>query len=203
DGTDAWSVEPFRGRKTPSRTSADDAKEFAQNADIDGPLIGWREKGHRVEYLGIEDVDGTPAHKIRVALKDGNIEYIFLDPDYFLAIRQVRQSRIRGVERTTETDFGSYEQVDGVWIPFSIETGPKGGRRGLQITIERAETNVDIDNAAFHFPAPGAHVERVIVPPTGDATEKPAQASRPPPSASKGTPQFESGIVSGLGARNI
>jgi len=202
DGTDAWSVEPFRGRKTPSRISADDAKELAQNADLDGPLVGWREKGHRVEYLGVEDVDGTPAHKIRVALKDGNLEYIYLDPDYFLAIRLVRQSRIRGVERTSETDYGSYEQVEGVWMPFSIETGPKGGRRGMQITIERAEANVDIDSAAFRFPAGGTQVERVIVPSTSVAAVTPAQASRPPPTAIKAA-QFEGGIVSGLGARNI
>ncbi len=203
DGNEAWTVEPFHGRRTATRIAADDAKELAQNADLDGPLVGWREKGHRVEYLGIEDVDGTPAHKVRVSLKDGDTHYVFLDPDYFLTIRIVRQRQIHGVERTTETDFGSYEQVNGVWMAFSIESGLKGARRSARYTIERAEANVEIDDPVFRFPGPSARVERVIVPGAGAAPAAAPQATRPPPAAAQGNPKFEEGIISGLGARNI
>ena len=35
-------------------------------ADIDGPLVDWKSKGHKVEYLGTEDMDGTQAHKLKV-----------------------------------------------------------------------------------------------------------------------------------------
>src|ERR1700687_5431377 len=139
DGKEGWSLDPFQGRRDAQRDSGDDSKSRAQAADIDGPLVNWREKGHRVEYLGTEDVDGTPAHKLRVTLKDGDIKTIFLDPDYFLEIREVVETHIRGTERVSQTDLGSYEQVEGVWIPFSIESGPKGGPTAARTTLERAE----------------------------------------------------------------
>src|SRR5262249_54046728 len=136
----------------PERVAADDAKQLAQEADIDGPLVDWKQKGHRVEYLGTEDVDGTRAHKLRVTLKDGDVLYVYLDPDAFLEIRVTRYSRVRGIEQISETDFGDYEQVAGVWIPFSRESGAKGQPKGSHVTIEHAEVNVEVDDAAFHFP---------------------------------------------------
>lgn len=126
DGSEAWDLNPYQGRRDAEKRSADEAKSSAQDADIDGPLIGWREKGHRVEYLGTEDVDGTPAHRLRVILKDGDIKEIFLDPDYFLAIRVTTTTKLRGAEEVTEEDFGSYQSVDGVWMPFSVESGARG-----------------------------------------------------------------------------
>src|SRR6059058_86630 len=65
-------------------SSADDAKALLEDAEIDGPLIDWKTKGSTVEYLGQEDVDGTMAHKLRVVRKNGDINYVFLDPDHFL-----------------------------------------------------------------------------------------------------------------------
>ena len=38
----------------------EELKAIIEDSDLDGPLVNWREKGHRVEYLGTEDVDGTP-----------------------------------------------------------------------------------------------------------------------------------------------
>src|SRR5262249_45489107 len=57
DGAEGWTVSPFQGRRDPQKTSAENLKAVAQQADFDGPLVNWREKGHKVEYLGTEDVD--------------------------------------------------------------------------------------------------------------------------------------------------
>src|SRR5690242_13122930 len=61
DGHEGWNVRPFGGRIDAEKASDDDARELAQQAEFDGPLFGWRDKGYRVEYLGTEDTDGTPA----------------------------------------------------------------------------------------------------------------------------------------------
>ncbi len=200
DGNEGWSLQPFGGRRDAQRQSADDTKSLAQDADLEGPLVRWREKGHRVEYLGTEDVDGTLAHKLRVDLKDGDTKYLYLDPDYFLEIRIETVSRVRGAEQVSETDLGSYEQVEGVWIPFAIESGGKGERRGQHLTIERAEVNVDVDDGMFRFPAAGTPIGRVVV--AAAAAAAPAGGKAPAPAAAK-APVFDSGMISGLGARNI
>jgi hypothetical protein len=154
DGKDGWKVQPFEGRKDAEKVSADAAKSYAQQADLEGPLVDWARKGHKVEYLGTEDVDGTEAHKLKVTLKDGDVEYRYLDPDHFLEIRIVHQSKVRGVEHETETDLGNYEQVAGVYVPFSLETGRKGAPKGMKVVVEKVEANVPMDEALFHFPTP-------------------------------------------------
>src|SRR6266508_5688372 len=58
DGQEGWSLSPFQGRRDAEKGSADDARDMAQRADIEGPLVRWHEKGRRVECLGTEDVDG-------------------------------------------------------------------------------------------------------------------------------------------------
>src|SRR5262249_48043556 len=119
--------------------------------------------------------------------------------DTFLVIRTVAQVKVRGADRVSETDYGAYERVAGVWMPFSFETGPKGGPKNSRVTIERAEVNIVVDKAAFRFPVKGQTVARLIV---AGPTEKSAAAEAlPPPLAGK--PVIDSGVISGLGIRNI
>jgi hypothetical protein len=152
DGTQGWKISPFGGRKDPEKMSADDAKELIEDADIDGPLVDWKAKGSTVEYLGTEDVEGTLAHKLKVIRQNGDVSYVYLDPDHFLEIRIVSQRAEKGAQVEIETDLGDYEKVNGVFIPFSIEAAPKGSQDKQKIIIEKAEANVPDDDAAFHFP---------------------------------------------------
>lgn len=153
DGKEAWQISPFQGRKDPERLSADDAKALADDAYISGALIDAAAKGSKVEYLGTEDIDGTQAHKLKVTLKSGNIEYVYLDPDHFLEIRTVAQRKVRGAESESISDYGDYEQVNGVYFPFSIASHSKDGGGDVQITIEKAQANEPIDAALFAFPS--------------------------------------------------
>jgi hypothetical protein len=153
DGTQGWKISPFQGRKDPEKVSADDAKELIEDAEIDGPLINWKEKGSTVEYLGTEDVDGTPAHKLRVVRKNGDINYVYLDPDHFLEIRVITQRDKNGAKVETETDIGDYEKINGVYFPFSVEGGEKGSTDKQKIVFEKAEANTPIDDNIFKFPA--------------------------------------------------
>ncbi|MGN6729263.1 MAG: hypothetical protein ACTHJG_05455 [Rhodanobacteraceae bacterium] len=155
DGQHGWSIQPFGGRRDPIPMSADDAKQLAEDADIDGAWVNAQAKGNTVTYLGTEDVDGTNAHKLQVQLKDGNTLVVYLDPDAYLPIREIARRTVRGAQEVTQTDFGDYEQVDGVYFPFAITTGPKGATpdQMMQISIDKAQANVPVEDAVFAFPA--------------------------------------------------
>jgi photosystem II stability/assembly factor-like uncharacterized protein len=198
DSKEGWTMSPFGGRRDPEKASADDARGLAHQADIDGSLVDWRAKGHQIEHLGTEDVDGTPAIKLRVTRKDKDVEYVYIDPDSALEIRITSVRKVRGVETISETDFGSYQQVGGLWLPFSIESGGKGGPKGFRLTIERYEINPVIDDAMFKFPAAGVAVTRVIAPGPGEATPP---GTTPP--TKLGPAVVDGGTISGIGARNI
>ena len=152
DGKDGWQISPFQGRKDPERMSADDVKALMEDAEMDGPLVDWKEKGSTIEYVGREDVDGTNAYKIKVTRKNGDINFIYLDPDHFLEIRILTQRIQQGALVETETDLGDYEKIDGVLVPTSVDAGGKGDSDKQKIIIDKAEGNVPVDDAIFHFP---------------------------------------------------
>ena len=153
DGTEGWKISPFGGRKDPEKVSVDDAKALVEDAEIDGPLIDWKAKGSTVEYLGTEDVDGTLAHKLRVVRKNGDINYVYLDPDHFLEIRIITQRLQNGAKVENETDLGDYEKINGVYFPFSLEGGLKGATDKQKVIFEKAEANTPIDETIFKFPS--------------------------------------------------
>jgi hypothetical protein len=153
DGKEGWKISPFQGRKDPERMSADDVKSLMEDAEIDGPLVDWKAKQSTVDYVGTEDVDGTLAYKLKVVRKNGDVNFVYLDPDHFLEIRILTQRIKHGAQVEVETDLGDYEKINGVFIPFSIETGRKGDPDKQKIVIDKAEANVPVDDAIFHFPA--------------------------------------------------
>lgn len=152
DGKEGWRIYPFQGRKDPEKMSADDAKPLIEDAEIDGPLIDWKAKGSALEYLGTEDVDGTQAYKIKVVRKNGDVNFVYLDPDYFLEIRILTQRLRHGAQEEVETDIGDYEKIGGVFVPFSFESGRKGDPDKQKIIIEKAEANIPVDDGIFRFP---------------------------------------------------
>jgi len=154
DGTQGWKINPFQGRKDPEKMSADDAKDLSEDAaDFAGTLVDYKAKGYKLDYLGTEDVDGTDAYKLRVTRAKGDVTYVFLDPTYVLEIRTISRRIQHGVPRETVTDYGDYEQVNGVYFAFAQASGPNGSSDRQKLQFDKAEANAPADGALFRFPA--------------------------------------------------
>jgi hypothetical protein len=157
DGAQAWQINPFQGRKDPEKLSVDDAKSLGEDAiDFTGSLVDYKAKGYTLDYLGTEDVDGTEAYKLRVQRPNGDLTYVYLDPDYFLEIRTVSRRTEHGVPKETVTDYGDYEKVDGAYFSFAQEFGTKGTNDRQKVQFEKAEANISADDMQFHFPSAAA-----------------------------------------------
>ena len=155
DGQTGWQISPFQGRKDPELLGEDDLRDLVEDADMDGPLVEYKEKGNTVEYLGHDTVDGDDVYRLKCTLKNGDVVNYYLDPDSFLEIRTERQQFIRGSMRERQTEIGSYKPVAGVMYPYSIESGPKNNPDArAKITFESIEANVPIDESAFKMPKP-------------------------------------------------
>jgi len=153
DGTSGWRIQPFGGRKDPQLMGEDALRDVLLDADFDGPLVDYKEKGNSVEYLGHDTVDGDDALRLKVTLKNGDIIYYFLDPDTSLEIRKEVQEFIRGSVRESVVELGSYRAVNGVMFPFSISQGTKEDPRAQTTTVQKMEVNVAISEADFALPA--------------------------------------------------
>ncbi len=156
NGKSGWKIFPIYGRKDPEKMSADETKGLIEEAEIGGPLENWKEQGKIVSYLGREDVEGTSAYKLKVARKNGDITYVYLDPDYYLEIRLIDQRVEQGAQVEVETELGDYEKINGVYFPFSIEAGSKGSNDKQKTIIEKGEANIPVDDSIFEFPAKAA-----------------------------------------------
>ena len=176
DGHSAWKVDPTQGRRDAEKMSADEARELADAALIEGPLLSSRTDGSSLSYLGREDFDGTLAYKLKVTQKDGDEFVYWLDPDTYLEIKIAETRRIRGAEQTNETELGDYEKVAGVYFPMSVETWPQGQDANRSRTIiESGVANADLP--ADYFTEPGTAAATVIA--------APGTAAKAPPSTPK------------------
>jgi hypothetical protein len=152
DGTTGWQIQPFGGHKDPQLMGEDDLRDLLLDADFDGPLVDYKEKGNTVEFLGHDEVDGDDALRLKVTQKNGDIIYYYLDPDTFLEIRKEVQEFIRGSVRESIVEFGSYKPVAGVMYPFAISQGSKANPAAQTTTIQKIEVNVNINPADFAVP---------------------------------------------------
>src|SRR5579872_3837785 len=73
DGTTGWQIQPFGGKKDPELMGEDDLRDLLLDADFEGPLVNYKEKGSTVEFLGHDTVDGDDALRLRIRLRTGAI----------------------------------------------------------------------------------------------------------------------------------
>lgn len=151
DGKTAWMIMPFMGSPDPQPMSADDAKDIVEQADIDGPMVDYKAKGNAVELIGKDDVDGSPAYKLKVTLKNGDISYIYIDTETGLEVRDTSKRKQQGSEIEVDTYLSNYKAVAGVLYAFSIENKVQGKSVG-QFTIEDIKVNTPIDDGIFGMP---------------------------------------------------
>lgn len=153
DGKTGWQVSPFGGRKDPELLSQDDMKDLVVSADLEGPLMDYKKKGHTAELMGHDSVEGTDCYKVKLTLKNGDVRLYYLDADSYLEIKLETQTTIRGTVQETETLYGDYDQVNGVYFPFAWESGQKGDSDRAKFVVEKIETNTPIEDSAFTMPA--------------------------------------------------
>lgn len=152
DGKIGWMIMPFQGKKDPEQMSAEILKDIDDQADLDGPLVDYKEKEHKVELVGKESVEGTDTYKLKVTLKNGTVQYFYLDADSYLEIKGEGKRTIRGTEMEGESTFGDYKEVEGLMLPHSVESGVKGSPNKQKITVEKVEINPEIDDSRFKMP---------------------------------------------------
>ncbi len=153
DGKNGWKIEPWGGKKDPEEMGEDELKSIIEDSDFDGPLVNYASKGNTVEYVGMEPVEGTDAIKLKVSVPNGDVYYYYMDTDYYVPIKVETKRLVRGAERESETILGDYKEVNGWYIPFSIEFGSKGSQFKQKINYETIEANIPIDDSRFRKPA--------------------------------------------------
>ena len=153
DSKTGWKIEPWGGKKDPEALGEEETKSILEDADFDGPLVNYKQKGNKVEFVGMDQFEGTDTFKLKVTKPNGDVYFYYLDTDYYVPIKIDTKRTVRGAEREYETALGDYKEVNGWYLPFSFETNTKGSQDKSKITYDKIEANVAIDDIRFRMPA--------------------------------------------------
>ncbi|MBK8954735.1 MAG: hypothetical protein IPM34_04160 [Saprospiraceae bacterium] len=144
-----WSFMPFSGQTKPEPIPTEMLNQSASQWDLSGQLYEYSTKGNKVEYLGMDDVDGTECFKLKCQSPEGQVTYYLIDPQTYFIVKTVTKVQAGGKEMEAETKFSNYKEVEGGYIyPHTIESmqGP------LEMT--KISVNADVPDSKFLISQP-------------------------------------------------
>ncbi len=152
DGEKGWTINPMAGITVAQDMTEIENKSFKLQANMDGLLVDYKDKGYTVEYIGEADVEGTPAYQLKVDTHDDIVMDLFFDQEYFLNIKMTTAITWEEKVNESETYMSDFQEIEGMIMPFSIETR-MGGVAASQIVIEKVELDTEFEEGLFEMPA--------------------------------------------------
>ena len=161
DGKTAWQISPFRGSTDPQEITGDAAENMKENIEnLNDPLVDYEKKGHKIEFTGKDDMEGTDVLKLNITLKSGKESTLFIDAETFIDLKAVSVKKSSdGQVMTIENVFGDYKPVAGVMMAHSINV-TLNGQEGGSITIDSFEPNIQLPDDFFSIPSKTKTVEK-------------------------------------------
>ncbi|WP_370087030.1 outer membrane lipoprotein-sorting protein [Ekhidna sp.] len=162
DGETMWSTnfQSLKAEKADAETTSNaklDANDFPDS------WLDYKDKGYTAEFIGKETIDGAETFKVKLIKEpktvDGkqveDVYYYYFDVDSYVPLAmdsEVKAGPQAGmVGRVT---FSDYQEVDGLYFPFSMTQGVKDGP-SQPITLTEITLNPEVDESVFAFPSGG------------------------------------------------
>jgi hypothetical protein len=135
-----FNFSPFGGMATPERMTDSDVKLSNDEFDLESPLVNYLAKGHTIELMENEDIDGVDAIQLRANLKNGKTIFYFIDPDTYYIIRTTAKWESNGQESSNTSNYYNFKKTkEGLLFPFTIDN----------LTFDNIELNTAIDEKLF------------------------------------------------------
>jgi hypothetical protein len=158
DGEHGWSWSP--GAASPTEGSAQGNAALRHGMEFPFKLYGLHElqrRGHRLDLLGMQMLDGIDYYQLQLTLDDGFQVQYFLNPESWL-IERSREARALHVDidpepQWIETVFSDYRPTGGVLYPWhQVERKLDSGEVLSTGTVTAIEINPSLDVACFRAP---------------------------------------------------
>jgi outer membrane lipoprotein-sorting protein len=159
DGKKSWITNYMTMQ--PEESPAEDSENAIRSSkEFPNALVSYKNLGYTATLLGSEKVEGTDCHKIKLEKKSmlvegkemPNVEYYYLDKENNVPVlveTEISSGEMKG--QISQTKFSDYQEVNGVYFPFSTTQGLKDGQ-SQTIQFEKIEVNPTVDDSMFAFP---------------------------------------------------
>lgn len=176
DGERGWKFRPYLNRDDVEPFTAEEAKAEGGKADLEGPLMDYAAKGTQLALEGTESVDAHDAYRLRLTMKNGDVQHVWIDARSFLDVK------VEGVPRRMDGKMHKvfiyqrdFRSVKGLVVPYQYVTTVEGypGTHGM--LVESVSVNPPLDDARFTK-------QQILVEGSRAPTTPPAAAAKPAPS---------------------
>jgi hypothetical protein len=161
DGQAAWVVAPALGGGGAVLLPPEEAASLQDQADMEGPLVDWVAKGHKVELAGRETRFGGEAFRLKVRRKGGETRTVYIDAQTYRQVAEEGERPTPAGLVLVETRLSDHRMVDGLLVPFVLDINAGGGER-QRVAFEKVEVDVPLDDSRF---APPEGAKRAPKPP--------------------------------------
>jgi len=150
DGTSGWMIAPWVS-PDPQDLAGDQLKQAKEQADLDGQLYNYKEKGNTVELIGSESLDGADVYHLKMTTKDKTIQEIFIDKKSMMIISVKTTVEAQGQKIEIKNIMSNFKTFDGVTMAMTIQSNSPMGQ--TSIIFDSVEFNKEIDDSFFARPS--------------------------------------------------
>jgi hypothetical protein len=121
-------------------------------------------RGATVTLAGLHEVEGRKAYALDLRLASGSAYRVWIDAETFLELRYDREFvNAQGHAAVSSVHFADYRAVQGLQLPFAIETSTPDGTTRDRLVIEQVAINPILDGQAFARPGSTSPRRRGVI----------------------------------------
>ena len=156
DGKSGWKLQPYLKRGGALPFTAEEMKKAQQFQEIDGLLVDYARKGTKLALDGTETVEGRPAYRLKLTLKSGEIQDIWIDARTFLDVKvEGVPHRMDGKIRKVYIVQHDFRTVQGLKVPYELVTTVEGYPDQHKMNLEQVQLNPILGDELFTRPKAG------------------------------------------------
>lgn len=153
DGEKGWVIAPWTGTSDPQELPAEQVKLLKWQAEMDGFLYNYKEKGLTTELIGKEEMEGTEVFKIKQTNQDGDVFIYYIDAGNYMILKTEFNTKILGNEIKLEGYKSNFKEVEGIVFPFNIENRTQGLMANQVVVVDTIILNQEVSDSVFIMPA--------------------------------------------------
>jgi outer membrane lipoprotein-sorting protein len=150
DGEKGWTIAPWISAE-PQDLAGPQLEQAQQQADLEGELYNYKQKGSTADFAGKVNIDGKDAYRIKLTTKDGNTKDYFIDTDTYYISKVKATVENQGQTIDVEQNMSDYKTFNGITMPTKITSKTPMGTG--EIVFEDVKFNENLDDSTFKRPA--------------------------------------------------
>lgn len=149
NGEKGWMVAPWISSE-PQDLTGPQLDQAMEQADIDGELYNYENKGYTAELMGKEFLGDDEVFNIKLTNDEGVEKNYYIGTDDYLVKKVKGKVNAQGQEVTVEQIMSDYKEVDGVMVATKIESKSPMGT--ATIVFDELDFGASVDDSIFEKP---------------------------------------------------